>query len=99
MFGLRLPIASYGAPGTCFSSTGEVTLIGHVSGDINFDGAVNVGDLTYLIDFLFAGGPPPSILVAADLDGSCAVNVADVTYLVDYLFGGGPKPTITCESL
>lgn len=85
--------------GTCFSSAGEVTMIGHKSGDLNFDGAVNVADLTYLVDFLFTGGPPPSIMVAADLDGNCAVNIADLTYLVDYLFAGGPRPKIPCGSM
>ncbi len=73
--------------GKCgFSIDGEVTMFGHTSGDVNADGAVNIGDLTYLVDFLFNGGAEPPIPETADLDHSGAVNVADVTELVRVLF-------------
>jgi virginiamycin B lyase len=32
-----------------------------ISGDVNADGAVNVTDVFYLINFLFAGGPAPKL--------------------------------------
>jgi len=64
-----------------------------VCGDIDGDGSdPNVGDLTYLVDFLFNGGPPPPIEAAADVDGSGDLNVSDLTYLVEFLFDGGPAP-------
>jgi hypothetical protein len=73
--------------GKCgFSIDGEVTMFGHTSGDVNGDGAVNIGDLTYLVDFLFNGGAEPPIPETADLDHSGAVNVADVAELVRVLF-------------
>jgi hypothetical protein len=75
-----------------FAVNGRVTLIGHVAGDLNNDGAVNVADLVYLVDYLFFSGPAPLVSGAADTDGNCKVNVADVTYLVNYLYGGGPAP-------
>lgn len=78
---------------TPFSVDGDVTLIGHKSGDVNVDGEVNIVDLTYLVDFLFLGGPAPKVPETADVDGNCLTNVADLTYLVDYLFRGGPAPT------
>ncbi len=75
---------------------------GHVSpkcggfvncGDIDDSGGLpDVGDLTYLIAYLFQGGPPPPVLDAADVDGSTAIDVGDLTYLVAYLFQGGPPP-------
>lgn len=65
-------------------------------GDVNSDGGVDVADLTYLVDYLFGGGPPPPCLKEADLDGSGGVDVSDLTYLVDYLFGGGPAP-VACS--
>jgi virginiamycin B lyase len=37
--------------------SGRVQL--HPLGDVNGDGSVGVGDVFYLIDFLFAGGPEP----------------------------------------
>ena len=64
-------------------------------GDINFDlVGSNILDLTYLVDFIFRGGPPPTHLDAADLDGSGGLsNIVDLTNLVDFIFRGGLKPT------
>jgi hypothetical protein len=59
-------------------------------GDVNDDGFVNVGDVFSLINFLFAGGPPP--LGEPDCNGDGAVDVADVFYLINSLFAGGPAP-------
>ncbi len=54
----------------------------------------NVSDLTYLIAYLFQGGPPADCPTEADVDGvgGPEPNVADVTYLVSFLFQGGPDP-------
>ncbi len=60
-------------------------------GDLNNDGNFgNIIDLTFLIDFIFRGGPSPNPLCRADLDcnGTCA-NILDLTYLVDFIFRGG----------
>ena len=51
-----------------------------------------MADLTYLVDYLFGGGPPPPYMNAADVDGSGSIDVADLSYMVDYLFRGGPEP-------
>ncbi len=62
-------------------------------GDINGDDiGPNIADLTYLVAYLFGGGPPPPVPDAADVNNSGGVNIADLTYLVAYLFGGGPAP-------
>jgi len=67
-----------------------------IRGNVNDDGndQVNVADLTYLVDFLFRGGPAPACLEEANVNGdpSEQVNVADLTYLVDFLFRSGPAP-------
>lgn len=64
-----------------------------ICGDVDANGAgPNIGDLTYLVDYLFRGGPPPPVPEAANVDGDNGVNVADLTYMVDYLFRGGPAP-------
>lgn len=65
---------------------------GNVDSDI--DDLVNVLDLTYLIDRLFRGGPPPVCVEEANLDGDPdnLMNVLDLTFLIDRLFRGGPPP-------
>jgi hypothetical protein len=60
-------------------------------GDINGDASVVVSDLTYLVNYLFKGGPPP-VDPAADVDGNPGLNIGDITYLVNFLFKGGPAP-------
>jgi hypothetical protein len=61
-------------------------------GDVDGSGSVDVSDLTYLVDYLFGGGPAPVCLEEADVDGSGSIDVSDLTYIVDYLFGGGAAP-------
>ncbi|MBI5225038.1 hypothetical protein HY989_04175 [Candidatus Micrarchaeota archaeon] len=68
-------------------------------GDVNGDGKINVVDLTYLVAYLFSGGPEPKInKLIGDVNGDGKVNVVDITYLVNYLFKAGPAPT-TCGGL
>lgn len=66
----------------------------YICGDMNGDeNGPNVDDLTYMVNYLFKGGPAPPVTEAADVDSSGALNVSDLTQMVDYLFKGG---TITC---
>ena len=59
-------------------------------GDANGDGTISVGDVFYLINFLFAGGPAP--IGPADANGDGQVTVGDIFYLINHLFAGGPPP-------
>ncbi|MFH1374377.1 MAG: dockerin type I domain-containing protein [bacterium] len=61
-------------------------------GDVDRNGAIDVGDLTYLVAYLFQGGPAPPCPEEGDVDGSGGIDVGDLTYLVAYLFLGGPAP-------
>jgi hypothetical protein len=58
--------------------------------DLNSDGAVNVVDVFYLINHLFAGGSAPGC--GGDVNGDGHLDVADVFYLINYLFAGGAPP-------
>ena len=67
-----------------------------VPGDANGDSVVNVGDITYLVTFLYRMGPQPCIPEGGDANGDCMVNVGDITYLVSYLYRNGPTPLPGC---
>jgi hypothetical protein len=61
-------------------------------GDVNNNGAVEAGDVVFLISYLFRGGPAPCPLLQGDVNCSGAVEAGDVVYLIGYLFRGGPDP-------
>ncbi|MBI5225016.1 hypothetical protein HY989_04045 [Candidatus Micrarchaeota archaeon] len=67
-------------------------------GDLNGDAKTNIVDLTYLVNYLFSGGPQPKYLCSADVDKSTKVNVLDLTYYVNFLFKGGPTVVGQCTS-
>nr|MBN2278872.1 thrombospondin type 3 repeat-containing protein [candidate division Zixibacteria bacterium] len=65
----------------------------YICGDADGSGAVNILDATYLINYLYRSGPPPTPLdEAGDMNGSGSINILDVTYLINYLYRGGPAP-------
>ena len=64
----------------------------YIPGDANNDGNVNILDLTFLVDRIFRGGPPPNPLLAGDCTCDGNVNILDLTFLVDRIFRGGPAP-------
>jgi hypothetical protein len=59
-------------------------------GDLDGKGTLAVGDVFYLINYLFAGGPAP--VCSGDVTGEGKTDVSDVFYLINYLFAGGPAP-------
>ena len=62
------------------------------AGDANHSSLVNIQDITYLINFLYKGGPIPSCYYEGDANGSKIINIQDITYLINYLYKGGPAP-------
>lgn len=73
-----------------------------VPGDADGSGEVDIDDVVYLINYIFAGGPAPVPYPCcgdANGDGSddaCGVDIDDVVYLIQYIFGGGPPPRDGC---
>jgi hypothetical protein len=63
-----------------------------VYGDVNLDGAVNLGDVIFLLNYLFKAGPEPEMFILADINGDGKINLGDVIYLLNYLFKSGPPP-------
>jgi hypothetical protein len=79
---------------------GGATCCNHdgIRGDADGSGSINVGDPTFLTDYIFFGGDPPpcqdpdGTYPEGDADASGSINVGDPTYLTDYIFFGGPDP-------
>lgn len=64
-------------------------------GNVNGDDSVNIGDLVYLINYIFGEGPAPQcdpITSCADTNGDGKVNIGDPVYLINYIFTSGPAP-------
>ena len=70
----------------------EVTLPqeghGYDLGDVNHDHAVNIADVTALIDYLL-NSASEVCTICADVNTDTNVNIADVTALIDVLLSNG----------
>lgn len=66
--------------------------LNYLRGDANADGKVVLGDIVYLVNYLFKQGPAPVPFSSGDANFDGKVNLADVVYLVNYLFKQGPSP-------
>jgi hypothetical protein len=69
-----------------------IRVVAFMRGDSNNDGIVNIADISYLISYVFRGGPAPGVLEAADANNDALVNVSDALFLVNYIFRSGPPP-------
>ena len=96
----KIPVNSGGQPSAIGLSesanwgveAGYVLAIRVTRGDVNADGIINVGDVVYLVSYLYKGGPQPCPVEAGDVTLDGIVNVGDIVYLVGYLYKGGPPP-------
>lgn len=68
----------------------------YVAGDANGDGAIDVADPIYVLNYLYKDGPAPVPLAAGDANADCAVDLADAIYLLNYLYKGGAPPQNGC---
>jgi len=62
-------------------------------GDCNCDMLIDIGDLVFLLNFLFKDGTPPDPLWTGDANCDGYVTLGDVVYLINYLYKSGPAPT------
>jgi hypothetical protein len=69
---------------------------GNLCADVNGDGIVNLGDIVYLVTYLYKSGPAPDPVCVGDVTCDEIVNVGDVVYLVSYLYKAGPSPCPYC---
>lgn len=71
---------------------GTLTVLSGVCGDVDGNQSINLLDITYLISYLYKGGPPPPSPNLADVNSTGSINLLDITYLINYLYKGGPSP-------
>ncbi len=77
-----------------FVQDGQVMMLGHLAGDANFDGSINLLDITKTINYLYNNGDQPQpIIETGDSNGDGTINLLDITRTIRYLYGGGPAPT------
>jgi hypothetical protein len=77
-------------PQLCFAQT---------CGDLNNDANIDFDDYTYLIQYMFHGGPMP--IGDADMDECGSINMGDAWYLIQHLWVAGDPPcegSVTCTS-
>jgi hypothetical protein len=63
-----------------------------LAGDVDASNTIDVADVFYLINTLFASGPAPAT-GSGDVNGDGNVDIADVFFLINYLFAGGAAPS------
>jgi len=69
-----------------FEVEGDVTIRGHVSGDLNADGVANIVDIRYLISHIYEGGPPARPLpVLSDFNEDGQINLLDILDLIAFM--------------
>jgi len=79
------------------STTQTFTIAGGfdcIPGEANGIEPINIFDITYLISFLYLGGPPPVPYerCSGDPNCDCSVNIFDITHLITFLYLDGPAP-------
>lgn len=76
---------------------GTFTVLAGLCGDSNDDGLVNIFDVTFMIAYLYLGGPPPTNEDMCNVNGDSLFNIFDVTYLISWLYKGGTA--LDCQTV
>ncbi|MEP0827453.1 MAG: hypothetical protein HRF51_02930 [bacterium] len=72
--------------------------INYTPGDVNNNGTINITDVSYLIAYVYKGGPRPQpYICVGDVNASGSVQILDVTYLTNYLYKNGPDLLDGCQ--
>jgi hypothetical protein len=96
----RIPVNSGGQPSAIGISQSDSFVVkagfvhaSHVNrGDANADGIIELGDIVYLINFVYKGGDPPCPMETGDANCDGIVELGDIVYLINYVYKSGPPP-------
>ena len=64
----------------------------YIRGDVNHDQKIDLGDVVYLISYLYKDGSLPIPFFSGDANSDTKVDLGDLVYLITYLYKGGPPP-------
>jgi hypothetical protein len=76
-----------------YSAIDKVINLVFICGDVDRSQKINLLDVSYIISFLYRGGPAPIPWQSADVDHSGKINLLDVSYIISHLYRGGPPPS------
>jgi hypothetical protein len=62
-------------------------------GDVNSDWRIDLGDVVYLINYLYKNGPTPNPIERSDVTYDSLVDLGDLMYIINYLYKAGPPPS------
>lgn len=65
----------------------DLLVSGYILGDINRDGMVSVGDVTYLVEVILGHQANGYLWQLGDLNKDSITSIADITYLVNIILG------------
>ncbi|HEX7401330.1 MAG TPA: dockerin type I repeat-containing protein [candidate division Zixibacteria bacterium] len=74
------------------ANTGFIPAVGVKRGDVNQTGLIDIGDVVYLINYLYRAGTGPIPLESGDCNCDGVIDIGDVIYLINYLFKLGLPP-------
>ncbi len=63
-----------------------------ICGDANGDSLIDLGDVIFLVNYLFEGGVEPFPYEAGEVTCDGLIDVGDLVFLINYLYRGGPAP-------
>ncbi len=61
-------------------------------GNVDGEGVIELGDVVYLINYLWKEGPAPEPIGLGDLNCDAVIDLGDVVSLINYLYKGGDPP-------
>lgn len=95
---LNSPCAGYNSCATWMGALDVACPGVFLCGDANDDGNLNVGDVVFIINYVFKNGKTPDWKCEADANHDGKVNVADAVYMINFIFKDGPGPVTPCCS-
>ena len=66
-------------------------------GDFDASADINVADVVYFVQYVFASGSAPLDSRQGDIDCDGGPTIADAVYLINYIFADGPPPCAGCR--